>query len=387
MEDIKPQHEERPHAERSASQLSSLLMCPGYQPRKTGDRVHWVTAQGTRGHEALDTGDTGELESDFEARMVSICEAYSAKFVELGSQVYNEFRVDTVEGRWGYCDRLIINADGTAHLLDWKFVRAKEVTDATINLQGKDYVVGILKDSRFANIERISVHFVMPRFGSVTRSDRMFTRSDIPALSLEIYAVLSRARQTDSKKWRGASLTPYYDVCKYCGVSGRCVALRRIADDLGRKYDPDGYGKKPALPVQTHASEITDLGARAQLQELASLMETWSTSVRHHNLTAALDNPENVPTGYILDWVKGRRRVTSADGLLLVAQEFGITPQELIDAASLSWTKVETVLKDKAARGQKGMIVSQWNERLVEIDAVERPEPTPKLVRARPARV
>jgi hypothetical protein len=85
--------------------------------------------------------------------------------------------------------------------------------------------------------------------------------------------------------------------------------------------------------------------------------------------------------------VKGRRRVTSADGLLLVAQEFGITPQELIDAASLSWTKVETVLKDKAARGQKGMIVSQWNERLVEIDAVERPEPTPKLVRARPARV
>jgi hypothetical protein len=170
----------------------------------------------------------------------------------------------------------------------------------------------------------------MPRFGSVTRSDRMFTRSDIPALSLEIYAVLSRARQTDSKKWRGASLTPYYDVCKYCGVSGRCVALRRIADDLGRKYDPEGYGKKPALPVHTHASEVTDLGARAQLQELASLMETWSASVRHHNLSAALDNPENVPTGYILDWVKGRRRVTSADGLLLVAQEFGITAQELL---------------------------------------------------------
>jgi len=318
--------------------------------------------------------------------MVTICEVYSAKLVELGAQVYNEFRVETIEGRWGFCDRLIINADGTAHLLDWKFVRAKEVTDATINLQGKDYVVGILKDSRFANIERISVHFVMPRFGSVTRSDRMFSRADIPALSLEIYAVLSRARQTDSKKWRGASLTPYYDVCKFCGVSGRCVALRKIVDDLGRKYDPDGYKLKPALPTQTHASEVTDLGDRAQLQELAALMETWAASVRHHNLSAALDDPQNVPTGYVLDWAKGRRRVTSADGLLLVAREFGITAQELIEAASLSWTKVETTLKDKAARGEKGNLVTQFNERLIEIDAVARPEPTPKLVRARPAR-
>lgn len=380
-------HAERPHAERSASQLSLLLMCPGYQPRKTAGRTHWVTAQGTRGHEALETGDSGDLESGFEERMVALCEAYAQRYTEVGSEVIDEFKVDTIEGRWGYCDRLIINLDGDAHLIDWKFVRAKEVIDADLNLQGKDYVVGILQDPRFARIRSLSVHFVMPRFNAVTHTSKPFTREDLPALKLEIFSVLARAKQTDSKKWRGASLTPYYDVCKYCGAAGRCKALRKIADELGRRYDPEGYGRKPAVPEQTHASQVTDPAARAQLQELAGLMETWAASVRHHNLQSALDDEKNLPAGYVIDWSKGRRYVTSAEGLLLAANEFGLQAQDLIDAASLSWTKVEEALRAKAARGEKAQLVAAFNQRLTELGAVERPEPTPKLMRARPPRM
>lgn len=364
-----------------------LLLCPGYRPNPSSGRVHWVTAQGTRGHEALDTGDSGDLESGFEERMVALCEAYAAQFVELGAEVHNEFRVETIEGRWGYCDRLIVCPDGEAHLLDWKFVRSKEVADAEINLQGKDYVVGILQDSRFAKIERLHVHFVMPRFGSVTRTEKPFTRFDLPTLRLEILAVLARARKTDSKRFRGASLTPHADVCKYCYRAGNCVALRRIADAVGRKYDPEGYGRKIEIPQETHASLVKDPAARAQLQELAGLMEAWAASVRHHNLTAALADEKNIPTGYVVDWAQGRRRVTSAEGLILAAQEFGVTPQDLIDAASLSWTKVEETLRSRAARGEKAQIVAAFSQRLVELDAVQRPEPSPKLVRARPARV
>jgi len=378
---------ERPHAERSASQQGALAVCPGYRPQAGGKRAHWVTEQGNRGHAALESGDSGELESTFEERMVAMAEEYASRFTELGATVIDEFRVETVEGRWGYCDRLIVNVDGTAHLLDWKFVRAKEVVDADHNCQGKDYVVGILEDARFAAIERLHVHFVMPRLGAVTRTTEPFTRADLPRLKLEILANLARARATDTKRFRGASLNPSYDVCRYCGAAGRCVALRRIADRLGRAYDPEGYGKSLPVPEQTHASEVTDPAARAQLQELAGLMETWAASVRHHNLTAALASPDAVPTGYVVDWVKGRRRVTSAEGLLLAAQEFGISAQDLIDAASLSWTRVEETLRSRAARGEKAEIVASFSQRLVELDAVERPEPTPKLVRARPARV
>jgi hypothetical protein len=367
--------------------LGALLLCPGYRPRPSDDRVHWVTAQGTRGHEALDTGNSDSLESGFEERMVALCEAYAHDLMEFGSTVVNEFRVETTEGRWGYCDRLIVNPDGAAHLLDWKFVRSKEVVDAEVNLQGKDYVVGIFMDPRFAHINQIHVHFVMPRFGTVTRTAKAFTRADVLQLRLEIFAVLARARKTDSKRFRGASLTPHADVCKYCSAAGNCVALRRVADALGRKYDPEGYGARPAMPLETHASLVKDPQARAQLQELASLMEAWAASVRHHNLTAALESSDNVPAGYVIDWAKGRRRVRSAEGLLLVAQEYGLSAQDLIDAASLSWTKVEETLRGRAARGEKGNIVSSFSERLVEMDAVERPEPTPKLVRARPGKV
>ncbi|MFM1749775.1 MAG: hypothetical protein RLZZ188_3441, partial [Verrucomicrobiota bacterium] len=80
--------------------------------------------QGTRGHEALESGETGDLESSFEERMVGICEAYASRFTIPGAEVLNELRVDTIEGRWGYCDRLVINPDNTVHLFDWKFVRS-----------------------------------------------------------------------------------------------------------------------------------------------------------------------------------------------------------------------------------------------------------------------
>jgi len=378
---------ERPHAERSASQQGALAMCPGYRPQPSGKRAHWVTEQGTRGHAALESGDSGELESGFEERMVAICEHYASQLTELDSSVINEFKVNTIEGRWGYCDRLIVCHDGTAHLLDWKFVRAKEVPDAEINLQGKDYVIGIFEDWRFPGVERIHVHFVMPRLNAVTRTSEPFTRADVPRLKLEIFSNLARARATDTKRYRGASLNPSYDVCRYCGAAGRCVALRRIADQLGRAYDPEGYGQRPAVPQQTHASEVKDPVQRAQLQELAGLMETWAASVRHHNLTAALESADNVPAGYVIDWTKGRRRVTSPEGLLLAAQEFGISAQDLIDAATLSWTKVEDTLKSRAARGEKAQVVAAFGQRLVDLDAVERPEPTPKLVRARPAKI
>lgn len=380
-----PNNQERPHAERSASSLGAHAMCPGYAPQRSA-RTHYVTAQGNRGHQSLETGDRENLESDFEERMVQLCEAYAARFTDLGSTVHDEIRVETIEGRWGYTDRLVINLDGTAHLFDWKFVRSKEVVDAEHNLQGKDYVVGILEDARFSDIRELHVHFVMPRFTAVTHTKVPFTRADLPRLKLEILAILARARATDTKRYRGATLRPSYDACRYCGNAGRCVALRKIADQLGRAYDPDGYGKRPAIPVQTHASQVTDPAAKGQLQELASLMETWSASVRHHNLSQALDNPEAVPAGYELSWEKARRQVTSPEGVLLVAREFGLDTPDLLESASLSWTKVEQRLKDKAARGYKGAVVQEFNDRLVELNAIHRPEPVPRLVRARPAK-
>jgi len=389
MEDITApalSHAERPHAVRSSSQLGTLAVCEGFKPLNT-EKLHWVTAQGNRGHAALDGGDDEILDTDFEQRMKDCCQRYSDSLPP-ASQVFEEIKVATIEGRWGYTDRLrlrenlgpgrgvLIDPD-TADLLDWKFVRVKEVTDAEINLQGKDYVVGIFEDPRFPSINTIHVHFVMPRFESV--STATFTRDDVPRLKLEIFAVLRRAKRSDSTSYRGLTLVPNYDACRYCGASGNCRALRGIADTIGRSYDPNNYGIHPPIPTETHASAVKDATSRAQLQKLAGLMEQWAKSVRHHNLTASLEDDKNLPEGYAVEWAKGRRFITSVDGLFVAAQEFGLTNGDLVEAATISWTKVEDKLRERAPRGTKQTVVTDFNQRLLELEAVDRPEPTPKL--------
>ena len=379
-------HAERPHATRSSSQLGTLAVCEGFKPLNT-KKVHWVTAQGNRGHAALDGGDDELLDTDFEQRMKDCCEKYSNSLPP-AEQIFEEIKLNTIEGRWGYTDRLrlrenpvpghgMMYAPDTADLLDWKFVRVKEVTDAEINLQGKDYVVGIFEDPRFPDINTIHVHFVMPRFESV--STATFTRDDIPRLKLEIFAVLRRARRSDSKSYRGHTLVPNYESCRYCGAAGNCVALRKVADTLGRAYDPANYGIHPPIPTETHASLVKDATSRAQLQKLAGLMEQWAKSVRHHNLTASLEDDKNLPEGYAIEWAKGKRFITSVDGLFLAAKEFNLTTADLVEAATISWTKIEDKLRERAARGTKQSVVTDFNQRLLELAAVDRPEPSPKL--------
>lgn len=383
------EHAERPHAERSASQLGNLALCPGYRP-KPAKRVHWVVAQGNRGHAALDSGDDSNLESTFEERMVQTAQRYTES-LPIASKQFEELELDTLEQRWGYTDRLRIRAklapDGVtlvdsdeADLLDWKFVYASRVTDAEVNMQGKDYVLGIFADERFAHINTIHVHFVEVRFSEVTTAT--FTRKDIPRLQLEVFALLMRARDTDRTNYTGDSLTPHYDVCRFCGAAGNCVALRRIADRVGRAYDPDGYGKSLPIPEETHASKVKDPQQRAQLQDLAALMETFAASVRHHNLTASLEDEKNLPTGYEIDWAKGRRVVRDVEALRETAEEFGVSMQQIVESSTLSWGKVEQVLRENAPRGQRAKIISAFTQRLVEKGAVDQPEPTPKLRRS-----
>lgn len=390
MPDQSTNHSERPHAERSSSQLGSLALCAGFRPKPT-KKIHWVTAQGTRGHEALDSGDDEELESGFEQRMVKLCQDYSDG-LPLHTREYQEQRFDTIEDRWGYTDRLRIRArvatEGSvtqdfrlydsdeADLLDWKFVKSKIVVDAEINLQGKDYVVAIFEDPQFQFLNKIHVHFVMPRFASVTTAT--YTRADIPRLKLEIYAVLCQARDTDRSDYDGSSLTPHYDTCKYCGMAGNCVALRKIAYAIRKQYDPEGYGDI-TIPTETHAQNVKDPLQRSELQKTAALMEVFSKSVRAHNLAIALEDDKNLPTGYEIDWSKGRRYITDTEKFEEVCREFQISSTDLIESSALSWGRLEEKLRERAPRGLKKDAVERFERRCLELAAVDRPEPTPKL--------
>lgn len=369
--------EERPHAERSSSQLGSLALCPGYRPRQE-TKKHWVTKQGERGHKALETEDTEDLESNFEERMVALCEDYIARNIPAGYKEEKEVRVETIEARWGYVDlRTFVHHD-VAYIVDYKFVKAKEVTDAEINLQGKDYVIGTFDAN--PEVNTIHVHFLMPRFESVTTAT--FTRDQLPALKLEVLCILARAKKTDSTRYRGASLTPNYEVCRFCALLGtpKCRPTWKIADAIGRAYDPDGYGKLPPVPAETHASDVKDPKILGQLRTLAGVMEPWAKAANHHCVTAALEEGLTAE-GFKLDWRKGKRKITKPTELLLVANEFGLTTQDLIDSSTISVSKLEAILRDRASKGQKDKAVNAFLDRLRDLDALDRNEETPTLVR------
>lgn len=388
----KTNHAERPHAKRSSSQLNSLAGCRGFRPFPT-KKVHWVTAQGTRGHEALDSGDDEKLESSFEERMVKLCRKYCDD-LPLHTRQFEEQCVKTLEGRWGYTDRLRIRAKVTldsefrtriddsdeADLIDYKFVRAKHVIDAEHNLQGKDYVVAIFEDPQFSFLNKIHTHFIEPRFESVTT--HTFTREDIPSLKLEIFAVLAQARETDGTQFKGEDLNPSYENCRYCGMAGNCVALRRITHETLRRFDPAYAEKHLTVPEETHASRVSTPEGRAQLAEMAALAEVFCKSTRAHLLQAALDSDDNLPAGYVLDWPKGRRYVTDRDALITVAREFGISPEDIIDSSNIGWGRLEERVRGAQPRGRKKDAIERFEARLLEAGAVERGEPSPTLKRA-----
>lgn len=367
---------ERPHAPRSASQLKYLAICPGYRPehKKT---VHWVTQQGLRGHTAMEEGNGDELQSEYEAKLVQLCHDYEATLPPAHSEL-KEVRVETIEGRWGYIDLIRFRdrsplraMPNEADMVDYKFVRKKEVEDAEVNLQGKDYVVGAF--DKFPHLEKIHVHFVMPRFGSVTTAT--FTREDLPRLRLEVFSILNRAKRTDRKNAKSSLFTPCYDVCTYCGFKARCPAMFKLAKKVAEAY----VGKPlPAVPENVHPSQTKDPVTMGALKALATVLKPWADSVNHHVTSAALDEGV-IPAGYVIDYQKGQRKITDPLALLRVGPEFKLTVDDVVDSSKVSVSKIEKIVMAKAVKGKKGHTKSAFLDRLRDVNALLRSEDRPYL--------
>lgn len=385
--DLEVVAEERPHAERSASQLPKLALCAGYVPARGTKRTHWVTEQGLRGHSALETDSHDDLDTDKEHEMVELCEFYVNRLREeamterTAVTTLKEIRVNTIEGRWGYMDALLLSGSH-ADLVDWKFVRKAEPVDAEINLQGKDYVVGVFEDPRFPEVQTIKVHFVAPRFGSVTTA--VFKRSDLPTLKLEILSILARAKATDRGRAAIARFTPEYDTCRYCARLGTtCPATAVIALKVAESYTAT---KIPFVPANVHSSECNDLKQLGAMVMIADVLEEWAKSVKSHaSQMAKYDGL--IPEGYELAYRKGQRKVTNPVALIATATHFGVSVDDILASSKVSIPALEKLVGAKAPRGFKAIKKQEFVNALRDADAFERIEDTPFLqkVAAAPA--
>ncbi len=374
---VNPESEapERPHAQRSASQLKYLVLCPGYKPEQK-KRTHWVTQQGIRGHSAMESADHGDLQSNYESNLVQLCQDYEATLPPTQS-VVKEFRVETILGRWGYLDTLRFRQTGDsrdsseADLIDYKFVRKAEVEDAEVNLQGKDYVVGVFET--FPQLDRVHVHFVMPRFGSV--STATFHRDQLPDLRLEVFSIINLAQKTDRKRAASRLFKPDFDVCRYCGRRATCQALFRLADKVAASYVGHPV---PEVPANVHASQSRDPATLGALKALAAILEPWCQSVSHHTTDVALDEGI-VPAGYVIDYLKGQRRISDPLALLRVGPRYGITVDDVLASSKVSIAQLEDVVMAKARRGEKAEKKAEFLDELRDANALNRSEDRPYL--------
>lgn len=162
-------HSNRGHAPISPSQLPSRNNCEGFLPEPNeGKVIHPVTLEGTRCHEALETGDDSLLESEWEERHVATCRDYLKILPDSEVQLIEPL-IEILGGRtWGYADRVHLNTKENptkCDLVDWKF-GFNGVVDAEHNLQGIAYAVGLFET--YPSLDEITVHFVLPRRGEVS---------------------------------------------------------------------------------------------------------------------------------------------------------------------------------------------------------------------------
>lgn len=361
--------EDRAHAERSASQLKNLALCSGYIPSKGNKRTHWVTAQGLRGHAALETDDESLLDSDYEIEMKRLCEDYVSRQLPADKDL-KEIKVDTILGRWGYIDRLIIR--GThGDLNDYKFVRKREPDDAEYNLQGFDYLVGAFE--HFRELETITVHFIAPRFGTVTTAT--FSRLDLPRLKLDILSVIARARATDRDRAAVARFTPEYDTCRFCGRLAKCPAITALGLAVQERYTGT---RLPLIPSDVHSSKATDPKVLGALKMLADILGPWVDSVDAH--TASVAKYDGIiAEGYELAYRKGQRKVTNPVALITLATKFGVSVDEILLSAKVSIPGLEKLVQSKAPKGTKAAKRREFLNACRDADAFERLEDTPFL--------
>lgn len=225
----------------SPSSLQMLCACPGAWRMQMGmeDQKGPEAEEGTRLHLAVATGNLEGLDQE-QTEMVEACRAFAAEITGEGGRAYTEVPVTVMDhGEMltrGTADLCVTTANGTLHVVDWKFGRVK-VEDVAKNLQLAAYAVGAMQ--KFGAGECIC-HVFQPRIG--WHGEYTFRKPE--AILANIRAIIQRCKADVLTLSCG-------DHCAYCRARSACPALanRMNAMDSTRESALADPAKLEALYV------------------------------------------------------------------------------------------------------------------------------------------
>ncbi len=351
-------HSERGHSKISPSKMKNLETCPRYTSDDHSD-PHPMTLSGTRCHEAMETGNDEHLD-DEEKALVKKTRDYDGMFAANFPDVQDEVRLSILAGIWGFGDRFRFNADKTRiTYLDWKFGRRAQ-PDAEFNIAAQAYVYGSFL--KWQTVQEISVHYVYPRRDEV--SVAVYTRNDVPRILKRMTSIVDRVKSATD-----LDLVPDEDNCTYCGSKATCPALiNQIVVPVAEAYNAR---KQEMLPDIRDPDAITTPSDMGKALIVASLMEKWVGSVKHHAQRMAVEEGIEIP-GYELKTRAGRKKIVNATLAYEVAAEMGVDQNDFLAAVDVNAKRLVDAVREKAKRGKKKGAEQQLLDNLENIGVLER---------------
>lgn len=364
-----PDHSDRAHAVFGPSSLKYYSKCAGYHGR---DGTNPAAEMGTRIHEALEVRDPSALQSELEQELY---ERMLKDELEVFEQLFNgSASVTTLREQrlvldlptvktpvFGTAD--IVAHDGPIGLsLDYKSGVSK-IDEVRDNWQAKAYTVGMFQ--MFPFLERIHFVFLIPQRNELLTD--YFTRDELPRLVEEISAVIRIAEATRPKWDSGApdieELGPSTN-CRFCRHEDTCPALGAVAVAVARKYNPLGI---PDGPIDS--TNLDDPQTIGKLYVVAKILEEWASGVKRKAVLLA-------ESGVEFDELKLRslgslKKTIDNNGLVLLAQEHGLSQDEIIAAANISLSQMSEAIGAKAARGRKTSAIRSFEEDAIDSGVVE----------------
>jgi hypothetical protein len=263
----------------------------------------------------------------------------------------------------GYFDRALIAHDGKrAEMFDWKF-GMWPVEEAKNNVQGIAYVLGFFR--QHPKLEQVEMFFKQPHLNLITSAT--FRQEDLPLLKLRIKTIVERAihfRALAAKgDWQGAR--PFDPVCTFCLHIGRCPKVADFCCKIAHKFFPI------EIPAQIDPLLVTTTKDASLLLRCARVAKVWSDAAKQVTTDRCLRGDAKLPDGYTIQTRAGNRKIADLPKFKEVALRY-LTEEELKQCEKYILGEVESLIKEKAPRGQKTIQVKEFQKIVEGNDSIKR---------------
>ena len=241
---------------------------------------------------------------------------------------------------FGTVDEVVIK--GThADVVDFKFGRG-EIDPAEINIQGQAYLLGVLQ--RFPKVETATLHFIIPRRDEVLTHE--YSRADVETIRLRIKLIVERAMEETQ------DLRPNTEGCRYCRERLTCQALHDKMLPLAKKYAPTMEDFEMTLWHSYDPAMVEDPRVLGQMLNVAQVVDKWATAARKQAMKLAEEDGKEIP-GYDLHYRNASMKIENAQDAYEALSDL-MTPEEFMDACSITVAKLGKAFSQKLPRGEKG---------------------------------